>query len=120
MNKKELLIIVFLLLISLFSYFLVRINDQGAVVEIKIAQNLYGTYDLSKNQEIRIYDKKGKFLLNCLIKNQKIKVLSSDCPDKICIAEGSIELIGQNIVCLPNQVVIKIIGDAADIDGVLQ
>ena len=119
-NKKELLIIVILLMIALISFLFFRISGQGAVVEITIAQKLYGTYDLKVDQEILISDNEGNLLLDCVIKDGTIKVFSANCPDKICIDEGSIKLAGQTIVCLPNQVVIKIIGDDAEIDGVLK
>lgn len=119
-NKKELLIIFFLLIIALIGFIFFRINGQGAVVEITIAQKLYGTYDLNIDQEVLISDNEGNVLLDCVIKDGTIKVFSANCPDKICIDEGSIKLAGQTIVCLPNMVVIKIIGDDAQIDGVLR
>lgn len=119
-NKKELLIIFILLIVALFSFLIFRISGQGAKVEIKISQELYGTYDLLTDQEIIIKDKEGLTLMNSLIKNGKVQVLTSNCPDKICIESGSIEFSGQTIVCLPNKVVIKIIGDDAEIDGVLK
>lgn len=107
-------------MIALISFLFFRISGQGAVVEITIAQKLYGTYDLKVDQEILISDNEGNLLLDCVIKDGTIKVFSANCPDKICIDEGSIKLAGQTIVCLPNQVVIKIIGDDAEIDGVLK
>lgn len=120
MNKKEFLIIFILLIAALFSFLIFRISDQGAKVEIEISRKLYGTYDLLTEQEIIIKDNNGYTLMNVLIKNGKVQVLTSNCPDKICIESGSIELSGQTIICLPNQVVIKIISDDDTIDGVLQ
>lgn len=119
-NKKELLIILILLIIALAGFLFFRINGQGYQVQIEIAQKLYGTYDLSLDQEIQLFDEKGNFLLNCVIKDGTIQVLQSNCPDKICIDEGSIGQAGQTVVCLPNKVVIRIIGDDNTIDGVLQ
>ena len=37
-------------------------------------------------------------------------VEDADCPDKICEKTGRISKKGQSIVCLPNRVVIKILG----------
>lgn len=119
-NKKELIIVVILTMIALISFFFFRISGQGAMVEIKIAQKLFGTYDLSIDQEVNISDDEGHLLLVSVIKDGMIKVVSSNCADKICIDEGSIKLTGQTIVCLPNKVVIKIIGEDETIDGVLQ
>lgn len=120
MNKKELIIIVILLIISLTGFLLFRSNGQGTKVEIKIAQKLYGTYDLSLDQEIIIMGEDGPPLITCFINDGKIQVISSNCPDKICIEDGAIKLSGQTIVCLPNQIVIKIIGEDSELDGVLR
>ncbi|MEN2984045.1 MAG: NusG domain II-containing protein [Dictyoglomaceae bacterium] len=37
-----------------------------------------------------------------------IKMISSPCPDKICIKQGWINKIGETIVCLPNRVVLRL------------
>lgn len=119
-NKKELLVVLILLLFSIACFLLFRVTGQGRKIQIEIAQKLYGTYDLSINQEIKLFDENGSFLLKCVIENNKAYIVTSNCPDKICIDEGSIEQAGQTIVCLPNMVVISIIGDDSNIDGVLK
>ncbi len=40
--------------------------------------------------------------------DRKIEVLSSNCPDKICVHTPAISEPGQSIACLPNHVIIKI------------
>jgi hypothetical protein len=46
------------------------------------------------------------------------RVLDSPCPDKICVAAGSISRTGQFIACLPNRVSITLEGhDAPVADG---
>lgn len=120
MNKKEAIIIITLLMFALVSFFIFRTTEYGSQVEIKIAQKLYGTYALSVDQEIIVKDVDGHTLITCYIDEGKIQVISSNCPDKICIDDGSIEKSGQTIVCLPNQIVIKIINDDSEFDGVLK
>ncbi|SHJ95888.1 hypothetical protein SAMN02745227_01150 [Anaerobranca californiensis DSM 14826] len=44
------------------------------------------------------------------------RVLTSDCPDKICILFGMMNRSGQSNACLPNRVVFRIIGDNKDTD----
>lgn len=55
----------------------------------------------------------------CLIemKNGKARVVSSTCPDKICISYGWIENPSQSIVCLPHRVLIKIEGKDTNQSG---
>lgn len=42
------------------------------------------------------------------INEEKIRVLNSDCHNKICVKTGFIERSGEVIVCLPKHVVVKI------------
>lgn len=42
------------------------------------------------------------------VKRDKIRVVSSHCPDKNCVLQGWISKPGEMIVCLPNRVVVWI------------
>lgn len=42
------------------------------------------------------------------IVNGRVRMVSSDCPDKTCIKMGWASQPGQVIVCLPNRVVLKV------------
>ncbi|UNC90915.1 NusG domain II-containing protein [Candidatus Contubernalis alkaliaceticus] len=51
------------------------------------------------------------------ILDQRVRVISSACPDKLCVHSGWIDKPGQLLVCLPNKVVVRIISDEQqDID----
>ncbi|MFO7152444.1 MAG: NusG domain II-containing protein [Bacillota bacterium] len=54
------------------------------------------------------------------VDRDKVRVVSSDCPDKDCIRQGWASRPGQTLVCLPNRVVIKIESrdSTGDLDGV--
>ena len=45
------------------------------------------------------------------IADGKVWVEGADCPDKICEHTGAISRAGQQIVCLPNAVVITLVGN---------
>lgn len=47
----------------------------------------------------------------------KIRIADADCPDKDCVKCGWLTKRGDSAVCLPNLLVIKIVGES-DIDGV--
>ncbi|MDP4109339.1 MAG: NusG domain II-containing protein, partial [Bacillota bacterium] len=47
-----------------------------------------------------------------LAENGKIRVLSADCPDKVCVRTGFISRPGQSIVCLPSRLVIRLEGES--------
>lgn len=45
------------------------------------------------------------------IEDGRVWVTDADCPDKLCEHTGAISRAGQQIVCLPNAVVISLVGD---------
>ena len=44
------------------------------------------------------------------VKDGRIRVSYSDCPHKICSHTGFVSIPGQTIVCVPNKVLIEIVG----------
>ncbi|MGE5483782.1 MAG: NusG domain II-containing protein [Ignavibacteriales bacterium] len=42
------------------------------------------------------------------ISGGRVRMISSDCPDKVCVKMGWISQAGQVIVCLPNRVILKV------------
>ena len=54
------------------------------------------------------------------VKNRSVRVINSDCPDKICEKTGFISSSAQTIVCLPNRISVRIISNTdSNIDVVL-
>ncbi|MEG2858121.1 MAG: NusG domain II-containing protein, partial [Clostridia bacterium] len=47
------------------------------------------------------------------VNNGRIRILESDCPDKICVKTGWISRGGQTIACVPLGIVITISGAAS-------
>lgn len=55
------------------------------------------------------------------VRDDRVRVLSSPCPLKLCVKTGWIGSSGQMIVCLPNEVVIRLPGSLpGGIDAVSQ
>lgn len=50
------------------------------------------------------------------VKDGKISVTDSDCPDKTCVKTGLISKNGEASVCVPNKVAVKIEGERAEDD----
>ena len=102
---------VFLLCINVFStageYAVVEVNGE-TVVQLSLAEDT--VYDIEIENEV----------INTLkIENGEAKMISADCPDKICVNHRSISKNNESIICLPNKVIITIVSDAeSDIDGV--
>lgn len=89
------------------------LKEDGTKVTVTVEGEIYGTYSLEKEQTIRI--KKEEQVTNILqIKNKQAVMLHADCPDQLCVHQSAITKKGQNIVCLPNQVVAEVTGDQTD------
>ncbi|MDE6385896.1 MAG: NusG domain II-containing protein [Eubacterium sp.] len=102
---------VFLLCIYIFSgvgeYAVVEVNGE-TVAKLSLAEDT--VYDVEIENEVT----------NTLkIESGEAKMISADCPDKICVNHRSINKNNESIICLPNKVIITIVSDAeSDIDGV--
>lgn len=81
-------------------------DSQTLVLEIRISGELYGTYDLNKNQSIQIQNQYGSNTLS--IQNGAVSMTESDCRNQICVQTGPIEAPGQMIVCLPHELIAEI------------
>ena len=64
-------------------------------------------YALSENREIPITN--GDTVTNVLvIQDGKAFVQTATCPDQICVKHRAVSKTGETVVCLPNELVIKI------------
>jgi hypothetical protein len=67
-------------------------------------------YPLNKNKTI--YLKQNKIKIEIL--NNRVRIIDSDCIEKICVNTGYIKNENQIIVCLPNKLYIKIINKSLE------
>ncbi len=120
-GKKDLILLAVILAAALiiFGVFKIRNQETGAQVKVTVDGETYGTYDLNpsdgKPQTIEI--KIGGVVTNILvIEDGKADVTEADCPDKLCVNQKAISVTGETIVCLPNKVVVEVIGDTGEAD----
>lgn len=90
-------------------------SDSGEKVVIKAGGQVYGTYDLSKDQTIKVEYRGHRN--NVTIKNGQVSMIFSDCHNQNCVHQGWISDTSQAIICLPNKVVVEIVRKgASDVD----
>ena len=110
MKKKILLFSCsFIGLAGIAAGFYLTHQDTGASVEVTVDGAIYGTYPLDVDKEIPI-QKDGKTTNLLVIKDGKADVTEADCPDKLCVHQKAISKTNETIVCLPNKVVVQVIG----------
>ncbi len=118
-KKADIILFAVLVIAGLtLSWLSVRDSGSGQEVVVTAGGQLYGTYDLSRDQEITI-DQHGH-INKITIKNGQVQMSYSDCKNQICINDGKISKTSQSIVCLPNKVMVEITGGEEELDGVSQ
>ena len=109
-------IIILSLILSVFFYFIPA--NSGDTVGVYVMGKL--EYQLSLNEDTTLTLHKGEYnnemhtfphLLGDLtieIKDEKVRILENECPNKICVNQGWVSIANIPITCAPNNVVIVI------------
>ena len=90
-----------------------------AKLVVTIGGEVHGTYSLAEEQEIVINDKYN----NLIVIEQggegkmQARILDANCPGQDCVRHAPINLSGQNIICLPNKMILEIRDGEGDIDA---
>lgn len=121
-NKKmlaDIILVSSLLLVALSVLIFMNLTrEQGAVARVSVDGVTVAEYPLSIN---------GKYTLNggtnvLVIDGGYAYLVYSECPDKTCVLGNGIHgnkisYNGERIVCLPNRVMIEIVGEGDEIIG---
>jgi len=89
---------------------------QGSVARVYIGGELVHEIDLGAVTEPYALDIGGRNTL--WVEKGAVGMQSADCPDQLCVRQGTIRPGDPPIVCLPNRVVVTIESGADDIDAV--
>lgn len=91
----------------------------NGAVEITVNGELYESFPLQENRTLTVKAPDGGY--NTIIfENGAVRIADADCPDRLCVKQGSIQRHGQTVVCLPHGLVITVKnGETDDIDMVI-
>lgn len=112
MKKKEAIFISIFLLVCLIGSILVFIfthNKPGTFVRISVDGKEQYLLPLDTDKVIDISDTYGTNTI--VISDYRVYVKSADCHDLICVNQGTISHVGENIICLPHKLVITIVSE---------
>lgn len=115
-NKTLIPSVVILMGILFALAFLLRsFNLQNPVVRIKKGNQIV--------EEIRMSDVEDYEIVNLgtnkvRIEHDGVYMENANCPDKLCVHQGRISKTGQSIICLPNKIIVEIVGKKPDVDAV--
>ena len=106
-NRIAAIAVAALVLISAAWLLFMRLAPRGARALIWVNGKVERTVSLKKEQEFTLTTPEGH-TLSFEVKEGRIRFVSSDCPDKICVNTGFIGTPAQTAVCMPNRVSITI------------
>lgn len=85
--------------------------------KITVDGELYKTAELTAElQEIEIRTDRGYNLIR--IYDNAVQIIDADCPDQLCVHMGAVRKVGEKVVCLPNRVLVEVVGKSNEGDGV--
>ena len=88
-----------------------RLAAPGQAAVITVDGNRTAVLPLSADT---VYDLPGNWIV---VENGACFVQEADCPDRLCVAQGRAQRAGQRIVCLPNRLMIEIVGGGNGLDA---
>ena len=116
MKKKDMILIVAVLAISLISLAAIKMTqkDGKEVIVTVDGKEVYKT-SIKKDQIYQIPEENGTNVMQ--IKDGKVTMIEATCPDHYCIKQKAVDEHGGSIICLPNKVVIEGENTAEDSDS---
>lgn len=117
-NDIELIGAFLLASLLLFAFIRFFASGDGALVRVSVDGRVTAEYDLSEEQTA-VIEGVGGFENTLVIKDGCADIIDAGCPDKLCVYQKEISRAGESLVCLPNRVVVEIIGtDRNEVDAV--
>ena len=115
-KKLDFIIIIGLIAISFTPHFILaknlNKNHTSTYVSIKISGEFYKNIPLSDSKYDQTFIIETPHGNNTVtVNNGSIQIIDADCHDDLCVKQGAISKVGQNIICLPHELVIEIKGD---------
>lgn len=103
-----LLILAVLVLAGGFWLFRTVTREEGACAEVTVDGELLMTLPLSEDTSVVLGE--GAHTNTLVIENGTACVSAASCPDHVCMDRGAVRYDGETIVCLPNKLVVTIVG----------
>jgi len=103
------ILIVFFVLINALLFAKMGVGTAGDWVVIEVNQREVSRHRLSENRVVRVKGKLG--ITEVEIANGKARIRHSPCKNKICIKAGDIQYADRLIACIPNRIIVRVIGE---------
>jgi len=111
MRRNDIILLLGILILSalLFGvFYLTQPSEEGAYVVVSVKGKEYGRYSLFEDGVKEIEGPLG--VNHLVIEEGKVWMEEAVCPDHYCVRQGVISKTGEQIICLPNGIVVELIG----------
>jgi len=106
-NEKIIVFVIIAVCIAIAAVFAFMPKSPGAVGVISLDGKTVMTVSLEKDGTFTVPEIEG---MEFEVAHGGIRVLSSDCPDKICVKTGFLNHEGMSAVCMPKKVIVTVEG----------
>lgn len=107
MTKGDVLLLLLFVCAGAALFLLVHVTSSaGAYVYIYEDGEVIEMLSLSEDGEFPIHTAAGNNTVT--IKDGTVSVTEADCPDKICVKQGTIQNDKETIICLPHKLVVEV------------
>ena len=107
-----------LVLAALLALMLFPRKQQAARVQVEQDGELVYSCVPGELEEPVYYQAEGEYPLILEISPDGVRVSETECPGEDCMHMGKISLTGERIVCLPNRLVVTLVGGEGVYDAV--
>lgn len=83
----------------------------GLTVEVRLDGTLIGSYPLEEADAPVYVDVNAPWPLTLELDGRRVRISHSDCPSQDCVHTGWIDEAGEQIICLPNKLIISLVGE---------
>ncbi len=81
----------------------------GSTVIVELKDLVVYKSDLTENRKITVRGDYGDVRIQ--VNEGRVAVVHADCPNKVCVRTGWRSLAGDVVICVPNRVLIRIVGE---------
>lgn len=103
------ILIGFLIVLNGLLFLKLGTGTTGAWAVVEVNQKVTTRYPLAKDQVIEVKGPLGMTVVE--IKGGKARIRRSPCKNKICIKSGYIQYADRLVACIPNRVVVRVVGN---------
>ncbi len=96
-------------------------KEGGTVARVTLNGEIMSEIDLSAMDGSSSFVVTGEAGSNTVqVEPGRIRVVEADCPDQVCVNQGWISDSTLPIVCLPNKLIVEIIGGEGELDAAVK